>query len=257
MTLVLTELSPFGIAMAADSAVTFTYQSGNCSYSFAKPNAAEKLQAVPYLNAGISCWGLGEINGKATDEWLADFIQTNSNMQDLASFARKLSAVLQAQVGPSVGNQSRLGFHLAGFEMYNGKPIPSFYHIHDGPSTTLQARGITVDPSRFNANHDIPPAEFLKLALSGGGWITRNGNYQFYGQLFALLEKFFEAARDHLGMVIPHSQSLKDRAEYLVFQIRTVADLYRMSNCVPGIGGAIQYLTISPEGIHSVGTSYH
>jgi hypothetical protein len=250
MTLVLTELSPFGIAMAADSAVTFT--NPNTGYSFAKPNAAEKLQVIPYLNAGVSCWGVGEIDGEATDEWLAGFIRANSNLPSLASFASTLATALQNHLGPSSAKQSRVGFHLAGFEEYNGKPAPSFYHIHDGPSTTLQERGIAVDPSKFNANHDMPPAEFLKR----GGWITHNGDYQFYAQMFALLGMFFHNVSS-LGIIIPDSQNLSDRAEYLVFQIRTVSDLYRMSNLVPGIGGAVKYLTISPGGIHSVGISYH
>lgn len=250
MTLVLTELSPFGIAMTADSAVTFT--NPRTGYSFAKPNAAEKLQVIPYLSAGISCWGLGQIAGKATDEWLADFIRVNSSLPSLASFANTLAATLQSHLGPSPTKQSRLGFHLAGFEPYNGKPVPSFYHIHDGPSTTLQERGITVDPSRFNANHDMPPEEFLKR----GGRITRNGDYQFYAQMFKLLEDFF-LSLSSLGIIVPDSKNLSDRAEYLVFQIRTVSDLYKMSNLVPGIGGAVKYLTISPGGIHSVGISYH
>jgi hypothetical protein len=170
MTLVLTELTQFGIAMAADSAVTYTLTS--TGHSFVKPNAARKLQAIPYLSAGVSCWGLGEVGGEPTDEWLADFICTHSSVPDLASFADALATSLQSQVGPSPTKQSRLGFHLAGFEKYNGMPVPSFYHIHDGRSTTLEARGIMVDPSHFNANYDIPPEEFLKLAESGGGWLT-------------------------------------------------------------------------------------
>jgi hypothetical protein len=75
--------------------------------------------------------------------------------------------------------------------------------------------------------------------------------------MFARLKAFFRDVSEGLGIIIPHSQLLTDRAEYLVFQIRIVSDLYRMSNLVPGIGGAINYLTISPMGIHSVGVSYH
>lgn len=59
-----------------------------------------------------------------------------------------------------------------------------------------------------------------------------------------------------LGIVVPNSQNLDDRARYLVFQIRTVAELYRLSNLVPGIGGGIHYLTISPNGVESEGVDY-
>jgi hypothetical protein len=254
VTLVLTELTPFGIAMAADSTVTFTdSEFGRC---FARPNAAEKLQAVPYLNAGVSCWGLGEIDGVSTDTWLSRFITEHAECKSLTAFAQRLAGSLRESIGPSISRQPRLGFHVAGFEMHEGEPVPSFYHVHDGPSTTLASRGLTVDPSQVNANHDIPPEEFLKRILKGGGWITRNGNYQLYGLMFGMLEDFF-AQLATKAIVIPHSQDLRDRAEYLVFQIRTVADVYRMSNLHPGIGGAIKFLTISPRGLHSVGTSYH
>ncbi len=254
MTLVLTELSPFGIAMAADSAVTVTVQKSG--YSYVQAQGAKKLQIIPTLQAGVSCWGMGSIGDKPTDHWLADFIRANSGLSDLGSFAKALATTLQSTIGPSPGKQARLGFHVAGFELYGGKPVPSFYHVHDGPSTTLQTREIGVDPSRFNANHDIPPAEFLKLVAGESSWMTRNGDYHLYAQLFALLGAFFQGV-GQLGIKIPNSQNLNERAEYLVFQIRTISDLYRMSNLVPGIGGPISYLTISPAGIQSEGVSYH
>ena len=254
MTLLLTELSPFGIAMAADSAVTHTnYQSG---LSYAIPNAASKLQVVPHLNAGTSCWGLGDIAGIPTDQWLSNFIGSGTSLTSLQSFAVELARQLNnCQVPLNISGDSRLGFHLAGFEDYNGVPTPSFYHIHDGPSTVLQGRGITVNPYQFNANHDMPPNIFQQLAPHGGGLVTRNGDYQLYAQIFDLLDNFFQQL-EPLGIMIPHSQNLADRAEYLVFQIRTMSELYRMSNLVPGIGGGIHYLTINPSGIHSQGVKY-
>lgn len=253
MTLVLTELTRLGVAMAADSTVTFTHTA--TGRSFATPGAARKLQIVPNLAAGVSCWGMGTIGGLATDEWLSNFIASNAGIRDLASFANQLTSALQTTVGSSPAGQSRLGFHLAGIEDHDGQPVPSFYHIHDGPSTTLAARGVSVDPSRFNANHDMPPAEFVNLVATKKRYITRNGDYQLYGHLFRRLEAFF-ADLATVGIQIPHSQQLPDRAEYLVFQIRTVASLYRMSNLVPGIGGPISYLTITPAGVQSEGTSY-
>ncbi len=66
MTLVLTEISPLGITMAANTAVTYTNTHTNLSH--AQNNAAIKLQTIPYLNAGISCWGMGSINSVSTDQ---------------------------------------------------------------------------------------------------------------------------------------------------------------------------------------------
>ena len=254
MTLVLTELSPFGIAMAADSAVTYTNTRTGLSY--ATPNAAKKLQIVPHLNAGISCWGLGNIADISTDQWLSNFISSSASLASLQSFAGELAEQLNSHlVPPNTLGDSRLGFHLAGFEEYNGVPTPSLFHIHDGPSTTLQGRGITVNPYQFNANHDMPPNELQALASRGGIWLTRNGDYQLYARMFDLLDNFFEQLTP-LGIMIPHSQNLADRVEYLVFQIRTMSELYRMSNLIPGIGGGIHYLSINPSGILNRGIKF-
>ena len=215
MTLILTELTPFGITMAADSSVTFTNMKTGLRY--AQPNLAQKLQAVPHLNAGISCWGIGEISGVPTDRWIANLIEASGSLKSLKDFAEKIAGELNLQVPKNTTGKNRLGFHLAAFEDHNGIPIPSFYHIHDGPSTTLEQRGINVDPNQFNANHDIPPNVYLEIMKTGKTWITRNGDYQFYANMFGLLEGLFQQLRP-LGVVIPNSQNLNDRAEYLVFQ---------------------------------------
>jgi len=253
MTLVLTELSPFGIALAADSAVTYTNTQTGLSH--ARPNSATKLQVVTHLNAGISCWGLGDIAGLQTDRWLANFITSSTSLTSLQSFANELATRLNNQVPQNTLGNNRLGFHLAGFENYGGILMPSFYHIHDGPSTVLQGRGATINPHQFNANHDVPPQISQQMVGPGGFYITRNGDYQMYAQIFSRLESFFQQLQQQ-GIQIPSSQNLSERAEYLVFQIRTISELYRLSNLVPGIGGGIHYLTINPSGVHSQGIKY-
>jgi len=249
MTLILTELTDLGIAMATDSAVTYTNNITGLSH--VRPNKAKKLQVVPYLNAGISCWGMGTISGISTDQWLSDFIASNSSWNTLKDFASNLARELNANLQPNTSGEGRIGFHLAGYEEYKGVPTPSFYHIHDGPSTTLQQRGITIDPYQVNPNHDIPPDIFQNCAP----WITRNGDYELYATIFDLLEDFFNKL-EPMGIIIPASQNLLDRVEYLIFQIRTVSEIYRLSNLVPGIGGGIHYLTINQAGIHSQGIRF-
>ncbi|MEW6265362.1 MAG: hypothetical protein AB1641_19970 [Thermodesulfobacteriota bacterium] len=255
MTLVLTEVSPLGITMAADSAVTIINTITGLSH--VRNNAAQKLRIIPYLNAAISCWGLGTINCVSTDHWLANFISAKSTINNLGDFAITLENELNSLIPPNPNPQhSRLGFHLAGYEMYQGSPAPSFYHIHEGESTTLQQRGITINLNKFNANHDLPPAIAISLISQGQGWITRNGDYQLYVNIFAALETLFQQLLP-LGIRIPNSQNLSDRAEYLVFQIRTISEIYRLSNLIPGIGGYIHYVTISQRGLHSQGIMYY
>lgn len=62
MSLVLTELSNHGVAMAADAAVTCP--SGRVFVG------AQKLLPVRILNAGVSVWGLGRVSATDADIWL-------------------------------------------------------------------------------------------------------------------------------------------------------------------------------------------
>lgn len=244
MTLILTELSTQGIAMVADSAVTST--SGG--RIIVRANVAQKLYEIPYLQAGISCWGIGMISGVRTDQWLSDFINNNSTITTLQDFANELSLQLNAQVTPNPSSSS-LGFHLAGFDSYHGNTVPSFYHIHDGPSTSLQSRGITINPNQFNANHDVPPNLFRRFTLNRP-YVTRNGDFQIYANIFGFIEGFFNQMQ---RIRLFPSPNLSDRREYLVFQIKTMAEIYRLSNLAPSIAGDINYLTINSNGIHSSG----
>jgi len=253
MTLVLTELSPLGIAMAADSAVTFT--NTNTGIIFAEPNLVKKLQPIPYLNAGISCWGMGEIEGVSTDKWIDNFINVNNTIKSLQDFVNQLAINLNLLLPQNTTGENRIGFHVAGYENCNGIATPSFYHVHDGPSTVLAQRNISINPNLVNANHDMPPDIFHQKLAKGLGWITRNGDYFLYANIFGLLEDFFGKLIP-LGIRIPNSHNLNDRAEYLVFQIRTISEIYRLSNLIPGIGGRIYFLTISPDGISNEGIKY-
>ena len=231
MTLALTEVSGWGIAMAADSAITLANrQTGSAHVS---PRRAEKLQVVPHIEAGLAAWGSGTIDGVETDRWMRQFIGNQSSTASLSEFASSLADELNARLGPNADpSRSRLGFHLAGYEECDGKKAPSFYHIHDGHSEALASRGISVDPTCFNANNDVPPENIG----SGSFFITRNGDFRIYAALFARIEQFFDQLKS-VGVAIPNSVNLNDRADYLAFQIRTIAELYRMSNLVPGIGG--------------------
>lgn len=121
MTLVLTELSPLGISMAAESAVTF--EDRRTGILHVESDAARKLHKVTSLNAGVSCWGIGSIGGTPTDQWIEEFIAENSGLPDLSSFAEELASHLRSALGPAPGDRARLGFHIAGFEQYEGNPV--------------------------------------------------------------------------------------------------------------------------------------
>lgn len=247
MTLIITELTSFGIAMAADTAITqVSNTTGKYSIS---PRSASKLQAIPYLKAGISCWGLGTISSMGTDLWIQQFISKQNHLTTLADFASELAKELNSvNISRNVG-KNNLGFHLAGFEQVGGKSAASFYHVHDGPSQVVPS----ANPSNFNANHDCPPANYITLISQGGYYVTRNGDYVLYATLDHLVQNFFQNLRP-VGIVFPNSTTLLDRAEYLIFWVRTMSEIYRLSNLHPGIGGRIDFMTISANGIVNSGS---
>jgi len=115
MTLIITELSEFGIAMVADSAVTYFERLPSEQPVPRVLNGALKLQVIPYLNAGVSVWGHGTLPVEnahvSTDIWLRYFIQHHSGVASLDEFVDRLQIELQNIAGDL---QKPLGFHLAG-----------------------------------------------------------------------------------------------------------------------------------------------
>ncbi|HER54302.1 MAG TPA: hypothetical protein ENO13_00165 [Candidatus Bathyarchaeota archaeon] len=142
MTLIITELSSYGISMVADSAITMdiimpiTRVIGHRVYF-----GATKLRPIPKLEAGISFWGEGQIGDIDTDVWILNFIQRNEeNYESLEDFASLLQDELREYVPEIIDPQDlrygTLGFHLAGYENHNDDMLPTFWHIHNGQSET-------------------------------------------------------------------------------------------------------------------------
>lgn len=250
MTLIITELSPAGIAMVADSAITH-FEGGEVR----RITYATKLHVIPYLNAGISTWGLAEIDGLSTSEWLQNFIRSQEALsRDLNAFALELARNLNAHFPRNDAGQPHLGFHLAGYVHSNGERIPSFYHIHRGDSQVLASRGVQVDSSLFNANHDLPPVVFrtqqnlITRQNNTAMFIyhTRNGDIGPYVEAFRRLGDFFNTMR-HFGIHVPGRPGIDARVEFLRFQVEMMEQIYRLSNLQPTIGGDINGLIIAPD----------
>ena len=238
MTLVITERSKFGIAMVADSAVTDAVVLPSGRNIRRVLTGAQKLQIIPYLSAGISVWGLGEIPiGNRlipTDIWLNDFIERHCGIGLLDEFAKTLAKELQNTVG---NGQEPLGFHLAGHVEVNGKRLPTFYHVRN-----VEGDYRHYDFHEFVPGHDMPPRELGDKILT-----TRNGDYGPYAALVRAVEMALPKIQAVMGLTIPYP-SLQGRVAYLAAWIRFVSDLYAGSGLLRTIGGNIASMGISPEG---------
>jgi hypothetical protein len=125
LTSTFTILCPQGVVLAADSAVTrrnpFSGDIEEISPNF------RKIYKVSKTNFGISCWGLGKINGALILDFLAEFEKSSVKTTDsLDQVADKLRDYL-SKVTPKISE--RMGLHLAGYVMNEGKPTPQLRHI--------------------------------------------------------------------------------------------------------------------------------
>lgn len=250
MTLVLTEISQYGMVMGADSAVTQKILLPNGRMESRVLTGVHKLLPVPYLQAGISCWGYGQIGNCETDIWLSDFIRRQQGQsQTLQGFATQLQDELNRVIPPTQSGQAEAGFHLAGFVCMDGGQAPDFWHIHNGPSQFF----LNIDPHVFNANHDLAAAiERGKYDPNNRDriYITRNGDYKFYAKWWENFEEVLTRFLRSQDIHVP-KQSLQGRVEYVRFQIRSIREIYAMSTLLPSIGGQIITLAIDHNGIWS------
>jgi hypothetical protein len=239
MTLIITELSKFGIVMVADSAVTLTEILPNGNQFSHVLNGAQKLQAIPYLKAGISVWGLGNIptqNGNlSTDVWINDFTERHSQIVTLSEFADCLVQELQESVGDY---QSPVGFHLAGFVNIENQNLPTFYHVRNVDGTFAH-----YDFHEFIVGQDYPPRALAENEM----YITRNGDYGTYAVLATAVQRALPIIQNGIGINIPHP-SLQGRIAYHSAWIKFVSELYASSGLLRTIGGNISALGIYPDG---------
>ena len=238
MTLVITEITKFGIAMVADSAVTSTEVMPSGKVMNRVLNGVRKLQVIPYLGAAISVWGIGSILASkgevSTDNWLADFIERHSSTGSLDEFANFLVKELQTVIGPI---QKPMGFHLSGYVDISGRKLPTFYHVRNVEGTYAQYTF-----HEFSPGQDYPPQE-----IGNNLFERRNGDYGPYAALSEAVHQAIPKVQVGMGLTIPHP-SLPGRLAYLAAWVRFISDLYESSGLLKTIGGGIAAVGIYPDG---------
>jgi len=237
MTLIITELSEFGIAMVADSAITYREKTPTGDDIQRVLSGARKLQVIPYLNTAISMWGLGSIETPAgpvsTDVWIDHFIGQHADIRSIDDFANLLAQELQQAVGVV---EEPIGFHLPGYVEEDGAMLTTFYHVRNVDGTYGNFKYHDFIPGQ-----DIPPQDF-----KGKIHRTRNGDFGPYAVLADAVEKVLPKVAA-IGLTIPYP-SLHGRVRYLIAWLRFVSDLYTSSGKLPTIGGRIAALGITSEG---------
>jgi len=235
MTLIISELSPLGIVMVADNAITFDCYAPNGTFKGRSFKGLTKLLPVAKIQAGLSYWGwanvcpYGDINkGIPFDWWLSNFLMVNDdkfdNLEDLANL---LETELR-KIIPKIDENplSYGGIHLAGFSQYKGNLIPDFWHIHNGASQALSAKQI--DSLIVNANHDCPVKKTVEFFSKGMFYMTRNGELEIFIPLFDSLNEYIREEFHKYDFITPIPNVLA-RADYYKSQLQLLSTLYQIS----------------------------
>jgi len=265
MTLVLTELSNAGIAMATDSAITKLSQGKVIEVD---QQGWSKLLPVSSITAAISYWGtIGAVTKMQFDIWLKRVIDSE-RYTDLESFADHLANALNdACHGKPLAEGQDVGIHVAGYSQWSdGHRRPVFFHVHNGhglydPQREWDEEGrlIAVRPKwvseprkLFEKHQDFPKmGKTLEenLAILQNGYITHNGAYFLYSVIWKHMRRAFQYINLIPGVSIPRNPSeLRSRKGFLHTMLDTMVRLYRCSNQSLIIGGDVTSLGIGPEG---------
>ena len=265
MTLVLTEVSSVGIAMAADSAITKLFQGKVVEVD---QQGWLKLLPVPTISAGISYWGMiGAVTPTRFDNWLRRVIGSGS-YSDLPSFADCLANALNhACHGKPLAEDQDVGIHVAGYsEWSDGVKRPVFFHVHNGNAGMLvhyerdeEGRVVAVcpewvsDPRKLFEKHQDFPTRAISLeenlAFLQRGYLTRNGEYFLYAIISDHLSQAFKYINLIPEVSIPRDPSrLGSRKGFLHTMLDIMVRVYRCSNQWRSVGGTVTSLAIGPGG---------
>lgn len=265
MTLVLTELSDAGIAMAADSAITRLSHGRILEVDH---QGWRKLLRVPRISAAVSYWGMiGAVTQVQFDNWLQNVIDTE-NYDDLSSFAGRLAHTLNTACHNSpLPNGNDMGIHVAGYSQWlDGVRRPFFYHVHNGHGmfTVKEIRdeqgNITSvipewqsDPrGPFEVHQDFPfPTKSLdeNIAALHDGYITRNGAFFIYAVLWQHMQRALKYINLVQNVSLPRDMNnLSSRKGFLHIMLEMIIRLYRCSNRSRIVGGTVTSLAIGANG---------
>ena len=260
MTLIVSEVSKFGIAMTADSAVTEQYPSSwTLSSGISAPptvrTGAQKIIPIQSINAAISVWGFGSVGMPndldaqiPIDRFLQDFAESIRSGVSLDDVGYQLVDVINERI--KIG-QIRGGFHLAGYSQENRKRFPALYHIHTGPNTQVPHEALRLYRDYpFDSGRTVD--EWLQELNSTTFWL-RNGLFDTYAIFQGYLNDLMNRLRKETNFDCPDyskfSSPLEARGRFLKLQIQTICEFYRLSNRLETIAMPISWITISENGI--------
>ncbi len=258
MTLVVCEASKFGIAMAADSAITQTFHqslklTSGCPVPPNVMIGAQKLVPIRSINAAVAVWGFGAVGmpkqfnkpevNIPIDQFLIDFSNTVSDKETLEDVGNRLAVLIEERLS----DKDHGGIHICGYARENGIEFPALYHIHSRP---LQLHRDYPFQEGWTVSKWL---EILQNLKDDAFFQICNGAYEPYKHLNAHLYTMMQSLKTEYNFVCPEltrfSSPLEARGRFLKLSVEIICEFYSMSNRIESIARPVSWITISPEGI--------
>jgi hypothetical protein len=245
MTLIVSDVSLNGIVLAADS---------NISSGTVRLSQERKVFRIPRLSAGLSFAGPYGIAGRPMDEWLTDFIVSDTATTGLAEFGESLAARLTEERARDAA-PSRVIIHLAGYEggtpvhrhLSNVRLLPNG-HYSEPPEPTIALRPPDFGQQQWQAlRHQ--PRETMPLHFFVNGPVQ--GRIAFNTYRLELL-RWFQSLWTSATLPFRAPGSIEEAEDFTRTSMDVMRLLFRTSSMAATIGGIVQSLAISPRGAGDV-----
>lgn len=256
MTFILTELSDFGIIMAADSSETVTDKTGR------RFQDCDKIIHFSDLNVGISTWGDAIVDNKNVNSWLEEkikeFKQNKNNGNNLKNkYLKEVAEVIAENLNIAFPNgESVLGLHIAGFSysQCHGELRPGIFHVHNHDENNIKEIKRCLTPEHRNGQPKKFIAEKTKPILENGEVIhLRNGIYEEFALFFPALQgvkhTFINIIRsNHENMVNTNNLDfLKIEAESIANWVRLMCNTFNEAGLLPYVGKKVRVLALQKD----------
>lgn len=226
MSLVVTVYAPGGIVMAADSRMSVLRSEEReednnkikLQHQLVLSDNAYKVVELRKVGVGISLYDAGIINNQPVDSHVHRFEEEALTADDdVLTTADKFLDYFGSNF-PKVG----VGFHLAGYRQEDRTSVPYVLVGH-----TLREQ----EPKRVNSSDDG--------RIQYG--ITRAGDTQVANRLI-----------DPKQLPLFNAMPVQDAVDYSLHLIRTTIDTMRFEPRFPSVGGPIDVLVVTPDGVRWV-----
>jgi hypothetical protein len=211
----------------------------------------KKLFRIPYLNAGISYFGLAAVypNGREQylSDWLPSFINRHANTMKLREFAESLQQELNAAIPARVLKANPSGFHICG---YRRDGVPEFWFVRNIGS---------MDTHRYFdllPQYQAPTSDFLERDAISLGWdgtdpssvrnvvqIYRNGDIRAHVSSWEKLDSVLAEMSQFQDM--RKLKTPEDLSRWVKFKFRFIAAFYKEFAKHQIIGGPIDVFALT------------